>query len=315
MHDPVAIQKRFEEALEAFVEKARQDRHILAAVLFGSLSHDRVWEKSDIDLMVVTRDDKDLYRKRNEEEDEVSATLVEYDVNLHVFMKPRSAFKKMIEGSLQSSFMHSAFAKSRLLFTHDETIRELYDDIQQLRARDRQAQFLRAGSTVLPSLYKAEKWFHVRHDLYYSFLYIMYTVTGLAQIEVFLHRQLAGREVIQQAQRLNPAFFEAIYTRLIDEPKTEETITAALALINRYLEEKIPVLFQPVLDYLAEEGSARSVTDIETYFDNQMNVQGVTTICEWLADKDIITKMSSPMKLTTKSNVTYEEMAFFYMDD
>ena len=312
MNDPAAVQQQFETALEAFVERARQDRHILAAILFGSLSYDRVWEKSDIDLMVVTRDDKDLYRKKSDDADEKSAALVEHDVNIHVFMQPRSEFRKMIEGALQSSFMHSAFAKSRLLFTHDETIRELYDDIQQLRMRDRQIQLLRAGTSVLPSLYKAEKWFHVRHDLNYSFLYIMYCVTGLAQIEVFLHHQLAGREVIQQAMALNPVFFNAIYTDLINTPKTDDTIAAALGLINQYLEEKISLLFQSIMDYLAEEGSVRSVTDIETYFENQMNVREVTTACEWLADKDIITKVSSPMRLTVKSNVEYEEMAFYY---
>lgn len=312
MNDPAAVQQQFETALEAFVERARQDRHILAAILFGSLSYDRVWEKSDIDLMVVTRDDKDLYRKKSDDADEKSAALVEHDVNIHVFMQPRSEFRKMIEGALQSSFMHSAFAKSRLLFTHDETIRELYDDIQQLRMRDRQIQLLRAGTSVLPSLYKAEKWFHVRHDLNYSFLYIMYCVTGLAQIEVFLHHQLAGREVIQQAMALNPVFFNAIYTDLINTPKTDDTIAAALGLINQYFEEKISLLFQSIMDYLAEEGSVRSVTDIETYFENQMNVREVTTACEWLADKDIITKVSSPMRLTVKSNVEYEEMAFYY---
>ena len=161
-----SVQQRFESALDAFVAKAREDRHILAAILFGSLSYDRVWEKSDIDLIVVTRDDKDLFRKSSRDDDEVAegATLNELDVNIHVVMQPRAAFKKMIDGALQSSFMHTAFAKSRLLFTHDDTIRELYEETKTLRSRDRQIQLLQAGSSVIPWLYKAEKWFHIRHD-------------------------------------------------------------------------------------------------------------------------------------------------------
>ncbi len=308
------IQQQFETALEAFVEKAREDRQILAAILFGSLSSDRVWEKSDIDLIVVTRDDKKLFRKAGREDEEVSegATLNENDVDIHVFMQPRSAFKKMIEGGLQSSFMHSAFARSRLLFTHDDTIRDLYNDVMEFRARDRQVQLMHAGSHVIPILYKAEKWFHVRKDLHYAFLYIMYAVPGLAQIEAYTHHQLAGREVIQQALTLNPGFFDAVYTDLIDRPKTEASIGEALRRIDAYLEERIPLLFQPILDYLEEEGSVRSVTEIETYFDNQMNLGGVTTVCEWLADKEIITRVSSPLRLTLKSNVEYDELAFYY---
>src|SRR5690242_19737636 len=44
MHEPLAeTAARFREALESFVEKVRQDRYIIAAILFGSLSHDTVW--------------------------------------------------------------------------------------------------------------------------------------------------------------------------------------------------------------------------------------------------------------------------------
>ncbi len=309
-----SIQKQFETALDAFVNKAKEDRHVLAAILFGSLSADRVWEKSDIDLIVVTRDDKKLFRKEGKDDDEVSegAALLENDVYIHVFMQPRSAFRKMIEGGLQSSFMHSSFADSRLLFTRDETIRELYDGIGELKARDRQVQLMHAGVFVIPTLYKAEKWFHVKQDLHYSFVYILHCVNGLAKIEVFLHNQLASREVIQQALQLNPDFFNTVYTDLIDQPVSKETIAGALAHIDRYLEERISVMFQPILDYLEEEGSVRSVTEIETYFDNQMNLRGVTTVCEWLADKEIITRVSSPLRLTLKSNVEYEELAFYH---
>ena len=309
-----SILQQFEAALDAFVAKAKQDRHVLAAILFGSLSADRVWEKSDIDLIVITRDDKNLFRKESRDDDEVSesAALLENDVYIHVFMQPRSAFRKMIEGGLQSSFMHSALAQSRLLFTHDESIRDLYEGIRGLHSRDRQVQLMHAAAYVIPTLYKAEKWFRVRRDFHYAFHYIMYCVNGLAQIEVFMHDQLAGREVIQQALKLNPGFFHAVYTDLIDRPKTEAKVGEALSLIEDYLMERMTALFQPILDYLEEEGSARSVTEIETYFDNQMNLRGITSVCEWLADKQIITRVSSPLRLTLKSNVEYEELAFYY---
>jgi hypothetical protein len=39
------------------------DRSIVAAILCGSLSHDTVWAKSDIDLVLVTIDDKSWARR------------------------------------------------------------------------------------------------------------------------------------------------------------------------------------------------------------------------------------------------------------
>ena len=51
-------EERFREALEALVEQVKDDRSVLALILCGSLSHDKVWAKSDIDLVLVTIDDK-----------------------------------------------------------------------------------------------------------------------------------------------------------------------------------------------------------------------------------------------------------------
>jgi uncharacterized protein len=43
------IQQQFTQALDQLVEQIRHDRSVLAALPCGSLSHDTVWEKSDID--------------------------------------------------------------------------------------------------------------------------------------------------------------------------------------------------------------------------------------------------------------------------
>src|SRR6266508_554154 len=55
---PDLVHQRFNAALEKLIEQVKRDRSVLAAILCGSLSHDTVWEKSDIDLLLVTIDDK-----------------------------------------------------------------------------------------------------------------------------------------------------------------------------------------------------------------------------------------------------------------
>ena len=54
------IQQEFTRALDALIDQVKGDRSIVAAILCGSLSHDTVWAKSDIDLVLVTVDDKKL---------------------------------------------------------------------------------------------------------------------------------------------------------------------------------------------------------------------------------------------------------------
>ena len=48
-----AVRRQFTAALDSLVADLKRDRSILAAILCGSLSHDTVWSRSDIDLALV----------------------------------------------------------------------------------------------------------------------------------------------------------------------------------------------------------------------------------------------------------------------
>src|SRR3982751_3807186 len=52
------VENRFKAALTTLVEQVKRDHSILASILCGSLSHDTVWSMSDIDLLLVTIDDR-----------------------------------------------------------------------------------------------------------------------------------------------------------------------------------------------------------------------------------------------------------------
>src|SRR5262247_3902047 len=173
--DQLATQHRFATALEALVEHVKADRSILAAILCGSLSHDVVWDKSDIDLMFVTIDDRNVPSS--------DVPLYADGLNVHALLVPRTEFRKAVEGSIHNSFLHSLLAKGRLLYTHDETIADLCAQLHAIGERDTQVQLLAAGSSALPMIYKAHKWFLTRGDLEYTALWILYAATSLAKIE------------------------------------------------------------------------------------------------------------------------------------
>jgi predicted nucleotidyltransferase len=301
-----SIQKKFIEALDALVEQVKGDRSILAAILCGSLSHDTVWAKSDIDLCLVTVDDKKV--------EQGDRSLYADGVNVHAVLVPRAQFRKIVEGSIRNSFMHSFLAKGRLLYTHDESISQLCARLQDIGERDTQVQLLRAAMHALGPIDKAHKWLITRGDLDYTALWILYAATPLAQIEIVGRRLLADREVIPQAMKLNPAFFKIVYTNLLNSKKTRKNVETALEAIDGYLARRAATLFAPVIDHLREVGEARSCTEIEDYFKRTLDIGGVSLACEYLADQGILGKASSAVRLTKKSNVDVQELAFFYIE-
>src|SRR3954470_5184567 len=95
-------QQEFTAALDALIAQVKDDRSILAAMLCGSLSHDTVWAKSDIDLVLVTVDDRKI--------ESTDVALYADGVNVHAILIPRAQFRKAVEGSLRNSFTHSLLA-------------------------------------------------------------------------------------------------------------------------------------------------------------------------------------------------------------
>jgi hypothetical protein len=296
---------RFTAALETLAEQLKKDRSVLAAILCGSLSHDTVWQKSDVDLVLVTADDK--------RPDKSDVSLYADGVNVHACMMPRSEFRQLTEAAARNSFMHSFLAKGRLLYTHDDSLAKLFAELQHIGERDTRVQLLRAATALVGILYKARKWFVTRGDLDYTSLWILYTATALARMEVIAARKLAEREVIQQAMKLNPELFKVVYTDQLNGKKTAKSIGAALDTIDRYLADRAPEAFALVLEHLKEVGEARSATELEDYFKRNFDAPGVTTACEYLADQGLISKVSIPVQITRRSNVSVQELAFVYM--
>jgi hypothetical protein len=299
-----SVHRTFTAALEALVDQIKQDRSILAVLLCGSLSHDTVWAKSDIDLVLVTIDDRKV--------DAGEIALYADGVNVHALLMPRAKFRETVEGSATNSFVHSFLAKGRLLYTHDPSIAELCTHLASIGDRDTQFQLLGSATSALACIHKAHKWFVTRTDLDYTALWILYAATPLAQIEIVSRGLLADREVIPQAMTLNPEFFKTIYVEMLNAKKTTRAVHAALDAVDAYIGERAELLFAPVVEYLREAGEARSASEIETHFAKQFNVSGVTTACEYLSDQKRIGKASIATRLTKRSNADVQELAFVY---
>src|SRR5277367_467794 len=274
------IQERFTEALDQLVAEVKCDKSILAALLCGSLAHDAVWSKSDIDLLLITVDDKKT--------ESSGVALYANGVNVHALLMSRTQFRRMAEGSLRNSFMHSFITKGRVLYTHDDTISAVCARLQEIGERDTQIQLLRAGIQALGPVDKAHKWMVTRADLDYTALWILYAATALARIEILSARRLTDREVIPQAIQLNPAFFKIVYADLLNTKKTVKNVQTALDAIDDYLAKRALALFGLIINYLREAGDARSASDLEAHFTRNFEAPGVVVACEYLSDRGLI---------------------------
>ena len=301
---PITARERFEHAVEVVQEDLEADSHVLAAILCGSLSYDEVWDKSDIDLVVITTDEK----KRLHE----SICLTAEEVNIHTSLIQRNHFKRTLEAAQRNSFQHSIYARSKLLFSKDPSIDRMYDDIDRLGKHDLQIQMMNHAQFTVVQLYKAKKWHLIKDDLHYTANWILSTASVLANVVVSRAGQLVDREALVEATKLEPELFKLIYTDLFDKKISHVSLGRAIEAIDAYLEPMAEELFEPVIEYLrGAGGEPRSSTELETHFERNYDLRHVVTACEWLSDLGIIEKASIHTKLTLYSQNEVEELAFF----
>ena len=301
---------RIHQALDSLTDTLEEDMYILAAVLTSNLAEDNVWEKTIPYITLILRDGTKFKQKEYQ--------LIEESIPFRVQLHTRSDYRKLLDGTLQGSAIHSILAESRVLFSKDSlfsvggnaNFRVGDPSCLQVGGRDKHSQLLNAGANVTAILAKAEKWFHLKHDMDYTFLYLTYAVRELARIEVLMHNETPRRKVIYQALAHNPSFFNAVFTNLIDKQKDEAMLRDALEQMDAYLEDNLQTLFKPLLDFLEESGEERTITDIYTHFGSRQ--LAFEMACEWLAQKEVIEQFSAPVRLTKDSQTSVEEPAYYF---
>ena len=311
MIDDSKVRKQYEEALDGFIEQVKEDTSITAAILFGSLVKGVVWEKSDIDLILITKDQKTPSR---------DFWLMDGDINVQVSIFTRNEFIRYQQRSLQGSGTHHVLSTSKVLFSSDATLDEFIESMKEFGSRDFELQMLRIISMVTGDLEKAEKFILVKDDLVQSYLFITRLLDHLASIVVMINGQVPGRESVEQATQFEPELFAKIYSDVVLKKTTKEELLEIISTIRNYLKEKTPVIFRPVIEYLKKEQTFRSVTDIAHFLNKRLNdrwwtIAGAVGIGNWLALQGYCERVPCPTRLTLRSHDEVSEIGFYYIRD
>ena len=305
------IHTQIHHALDNLTDTLREDMYILAAVLTSNLAEDNVWEKTTPHITLILRDGTKFKQKAYQ--------LIEDGIPFRVQLHTRSDYRKLLDGTLQGSSLHSILAESGVLFSKDSlfsvegnaNFRVGDPSCLQVGERDKHSQLLNAAAQVAAILAKAEKWFHLKRDMDYTFLYLTYAVREVARIEVLMHGETPKRKVIYQALAHNPSFFNAVFTDLIDKQKDEAMLRDALERIDRYLEDNLQACCSSrcLISLRNRVRNVRLPTSIPISVRRQLAFE---LACEWLAQKGIIEQFSAPIRLTKDSQTSVEEPAYYF---
>lgn len=266
--------------IERLKAQFMENSKCIAAYLLGSMSHDTIWEWSDIQIAVILDDD---YKGKS------YYTFCEDGQFVALNVYKLSGFKDFLQSQDTTSFLWKAFSKSTKLFSKDLLLDELFEDAFYIGDVLRQQEMLLGFSGAVYYLNKAEKNLYVKENLDHTIYFLYQIAENIAWIEIFRNREIPEREGIPQGKRLNPELFHKIYDTLYESVVTKESVTRVLEECVKYLESMTEMVYEPVLVYLKQNGTLE-------HFQYETRSDGFGINYEWLVRVGIVERYGIPEK-------------------
>ncbi len=309
MSEVPGLREKFETALNQLLEKLKKDPNILAVYVYGSYVHGDIGKLSDLDTIIITNDDKNPHD---------FAILNENDVCFHADLYSRIEFRKQQQSFMHGGFLHHMLSTSKLVYSNDESITEIGRDTIRIAERDKELQVLRYSEWALGCFLKAQKTY-ILQDVEKSLLWFPRLTQLLAHVLLLLNDQIPGRDVLAQAKELDNTLLNEIISKTYKEAFSKSNLDYVLKLVEDFLLENRYQLFSPIFTYFKETSDARSITEIGDHFLREFGRPStdppweLALALEWLAYHGDLMKASAPRRLTSKSRITADEAAYYWM--
>ncbi len=305
------LNNKYNRILEAFLDKIKKDKEIIGVISYGSIVNGNLWEDSDIDIWLISKDNnKNIYKQ---------FSLIEEDIDLQVELYSRKYFIELAQSPQNYSIFKSILNQSKLLYCTDNMIKNLYSDKGTLGTIEKEGNLLRYGVYSVTSIIKVKKTLNQSKDIVEIFNVYLKLIKNLSSIEIALHNQYQSKLVEVQAHKLNPVFWEEVYADLLKQPLTYHMIENSVDECTRYLVDRTALIFAPIINWLETEGEVRGISEINEYIERKysFNNEGneLTDAYNWLTEKNILIKTSESIKIVDKSKYFYEEAAYAYNYD
>jgi len=295
------LAKKYENALQSLISEIRQDKNVICIMHDKNLQDKLIDENAVIGIFVVVKDD--TY-------EEPHNTCIHDDIIFEVVIWGRLQMMQDLSQQLGDVLRYSGFSHMEVVFSRDDQFVKQFNDVRTMRAQTFAAYMMEDAANILSRSSKIKKHLILQKDTSYAQFQFIQISEYLARME-HLRRQLPiPDDVVMAAKKLNPTLIEYFNTQAMlaswDTPKCIQ----ALECLDAYLTEHIEELSSPILRLFKKY--KKEIITLEDIYPN-FHIPGwsMYPLLKFLSVKGLLTLVTTPVKLTRKSKVELETIAFF----
>ncbi|KYH35087.1 nucleotidyltransferase domain protein [Clostridium tepidiprofundi DSM 19306] len=290
---------QYQKAFNTIVDRMKEDKNVLAVLVFGSMVSGDFWEESDIDMFVVIEGEldyiKNVYTNIN-------------DIPIHFRFINKSDFMKLHIKSMDKGYSNRLIASSKLVFSKDMDITTKYDQGRFYTDKYRGIKNLVYLGRVLAYISECKK--YISNDvLPTAYNLAIKCVNDFSKLYVNFNGYTVTRDVLTMCINTNSEFYNIVNELFFESKDVKEAIENTLKYIENEIDNNLRNICYMLLDYMKEKDELLSSDEIRR--DSQFYGFDIKAelILDRLFKKQIIKKVKRSFYLDS-SNELFKENVY-----
>lgn len=291
---------QYQKAFNSVIDRVRSDESILAVMVFGSMVTGDLWEGSDVDLFVISKDGIDEIRDIYTEENGIS---------VHIKLMSKEKFIQIYSHNLKGGYMHRIFSSSRLVFSKDMDITVRFDGGRFFPDIDRERWGMFFLGKLLKDMGVCKKYLS-SNAIYTSYSAAVRCIEEYSRLFVNTSGYMISKDVMTMALNLNEDFKQCVDKLFFEKSNLEENIEATMTFLDHRVDSSIKNNCSVLLDYMRKKDkflSAEEIMSEDLFKDFNIDME---ELLNKLWERDIIKKDSRDFKLN-ENKVLFKQNVYY----
>lgn len=255
-------------------------------MIYGSLVNGDIWEKSDIDFFVITKE---------QNKNEVIQTRYS-NIKVNIQYVSKDIFVEQYNNYLKGGTFHKAVFSGKILFCTDNELKRVLDEIKFYSDRERNIRNIEILAHLLNSIHYVNKYL-VTNKVETAYQWCIDLVKYYARILLSTKGYITDKDILSFAVSMDNSARE-IFHILTATGDVKENIINVVERVEEFVDNNIAQLSMPIIEVLKSTQKTLSVQEIRSLpIFNQIDGD-ISKVMNKLVEKGLIVE-------TTRKYTTY----------
>lgn len=289
--------KAYQDACDSALNKFKNNSQVIAIVVYGSIISGDIWEKSDIDFWVITKEQSKsdiIHSKINE-------------IPMHINYMSKDVFIDSYNNMLKGGTFHKAFYMGKLVYCSDRDVEAVYNATRFYSDRDKSMRNIEILCNLLKCVHYAKKYINTgKHET--AFQWCVEILKNYARILMNSNGHMTDNDILSYAVNMNTSV-ENIFVVLNDDKPLLGRLHPIIEAAEKFITQNIEAISQPIIQFLLQSTKSQSTSEIKNSEEFRLIDGDLNQLLAKLSEMSFI-KETHRRFLTEKNEYLIDEIVY-----